>query len=342
MHRLHRRARFRANQRRHGADLSALRAVGATNFGHWVHDPLGRWDFQPTLDSALLAKLTGITIIDDFPGRDQAHGGRGGPCEATGLWMMLSDRAILPGRIIRAVIDLAETARVTLLPPRQPIQLPSHLQCRQVVPLLSLLDGLARILLRQPQFDVNEQQAIQGRSLNELAAAWDRVLPGGPTTWSPDGIDVEPLLDVVRNWHVSLVEQVTDVFCTAIHWSSRRLVDYLRRDLPQSQPVGQILLAGPARVHGFIAHLLTQQLPGIEVMRADDFGVTSECWEAIAAAILAMLHVDQVPANTYALTGVETPRVLGRISPGPPGNWHGVLADMARTLPEKMTLRSAI
>ena len=238
--------------------------------------------------------------------------------------------------------DLAETARVMLLPPRQPIQLPSHLQCRQVVPLLSLLDGLARILLRQPQFDVNEQQAIQGRSLNELAAAWDRVLPGGPTTWSPDGIDVEPLLDVVRNWHVSLVEQVTDVFCTAIHWSSRRLVDYLRRDLPQSQPVGQILLAGPARVHGFIAHVLTQQLPGIDVMRADDFGVTSECWEAIAAAILAMLHVDQVPANTYALTGVETPRVLGRISPGPPCNWHGVLADMARTLPEKMTLRSAI
>ena len=77
-------------------------------------------------------------------------------------------------------------------------------------------------------------------------------------------------------------------------------------------------------------------------MAVNDQMATTESWRAPAAALLSMLHVDQVPMNTPALSGTDAPRVLGRITPGSPGNWHRVLGDMAETLPEKVTLRSAI
>ena len=327
---------------RHGADLSALRAIGALDFGAWIHDPLGRWDFHACLDTALLAKLSGVTVVDDFPARDQAHGGRGGPCEAAGIWMMLADRGIMPGRLIRAMVELADTAQVILLPPRQSIQLPNQLQCGRVLPVMSLLDGLSRYLFRQASFDPREQLAIQGRTMPDLRRAWDAVYARESHEWSPVGVDAEPYLQVVMDWPDSLTSRAIDVMCTAIQWIADWLIQYIREQLPQSQPVGHLILAGRGRHHTFLTHQLQQQLPGLQFSSIDDMGVASESWEAVSAALLAMLHVDQIPANTYALTGVKTPRVLGRMSPGPPGNWHGVLAEMARTLPEKMTLRSAI
>ena len=90
----------------------------------------------------MLAKLTGLTVVDDLPARDLAHGGRGGPCEAVGAWLLLSDRGIMPGRVIRALVDLNQTTRLFLLPPRQPVQLPPQLVCYELGPGLSLLDGI--------------------------------------------------------------------------------------------------------------------------------------------------------------------------------------------------------
>ena len=57
---------------------------------------------------------------------------------------------------------------------------------------------------------------------------------------------------------------------------------------------------------------------------------------------VALMLVDQVPANTPSLTGADVPRILGRITPGSPLNWHHVLAAMSQTLPEKLPLRNAI
>jgi anhydro-N-acetylmuramic acid kinase len=324
-------------------DTSPLRAVGVLDFGHWDSDQLGNGDYQPCLDTALLAKLSGLTVVDDFPSRDLAHGGRGGPCEAVGAWLMLADRGIVPGRVIRAMVDLSETGRVFLLPPRQAGQLPDQLSGYDVVPAISLLDGLLRLLTDgQFGFDPREQLAIQGRSIPALTAAWDACLPAGRYDWTPAGIAVAPLLDVVHSWPGRLTDQVPDVLCTAIRWITVRIARLIQSQLPRSQPVGQLVLAGPGRQHAFLVRQLKEQLPEITISPIDDHGVPSDEWIATAAALLAMLTVDQVPANTYALTGVETPRVLGRITPGPPGNWHCVLADMARTLPEKMTLRSAV
>ncbi len=284
-----------------------------------------------------------MTVIDDFPGRDRAHGGRGGPCAAAGIWLLLADRGVMPGRMIRAVVDLDAAAHLFLLPPRQAVQLPGHLSCVGLGPALALLDAItARIIPGQTRFDPAEQQVVQARKVPDLLREWDRCLPLLGQTWSPLPPDTERLLACLDDWSEPLDQRPLDVLCTAIHWVADRIASYLRHHLPRSQPVGQLILAGPLRHHAFLVRQLKHNLPELEISLVDHHGGTGESWQAIAAALLACLHVDQIPTNSYALTGTDTPRILGRITPGPPGNWHRVLADMAQTLPEKMTLRSAI
>ncbi len=96
------------------------------------------------------------------------------------------------------------------------------------------------------------------------------------------------------------------------------------------------------RIKQEVDPIIRQQLPEVNVTAMDDLVVSTQQWRAPAAALLGMLHVDQIPMNSASLTGTDTPRILGRITPGAPGNWHRVLGDMADTLPDKVTLRSAI
>ena len=46
-----------------------------------------------------------------------------------------------------------------------------------------------------------------------------------------------------------------------------------------------------------------------------------------------MLYLDSVPANATALTGVETPRILGRLTPGSPQNWQRLLQSYTGSVP---------
>lgn len=324
-------------------DPGTLRTIGLQHFGNWITDSMDHVDYLPRCDTALLAKLSGLTVIDDLPGRDLAQGGRGGPLDATGAWLMLADRGLVPGRMIRALVDIGPSIRLYLLPPRVGMQLPPHLLCRQLGPGMTLWNEIMRVFTEHRQaFDPSERWSVQAKQIVELRAEWNRIAPPQSNAWSHHASDVAPLIDVLRQWPESLTGRISDVLCTATHWIAERIVHAIRHEMPRSQPVGQLILSGPVREHPLLVHHLAQELPELEISAIDHFGVPSDAWQAAAAALLGMLHVDQVPANSADLTNADTPRVLGRITPGPPGNWHHVLADMAHTLPEKMTLRSAI
>jgi anhydro-N-acetylmuramic acid kinase len=326
-----------------GPDPTSLRAIGLLDFDHWIRDPLGGTSNVACCDTALLAKLTGLTVIDDFPARDLAHGGRGGPCEAVGAWLLLSDRGLIPGRVIRGLVDLDQTLRLFLLPPRQAVQLPSQLLCYQLGPGLSLLDGIVdQMTGGQARFEVKENLAVQARSIPELIRLWQQVCPATPTDWTPEGADAGPLLQVLDEQPGLAARGLPDVLCSAIHWLAQQVATCVQQHLPRSLPVGQVVLGGPANQHPFLLRQIRQQIPQVDVVSMDDLVACSGAWRSTAAAVLAMLHVDQVPGNSPSLTGAQAPRLLGRVTPGSPGNWHRVLSDMASTLPDKMTLRSAI
>ena len=327
-------------------DVTTLRTVALDGLGDWICDPLGAWRFRTRCDTAVLAAETGLSIVDDFVSGDLASGGRGGPGETVGAWLILADRGLVPGRIIRALVDVSGTMRLYLLPPRQREQLPSHLMSVDVAPGAAFLSDLARLLTHDSTvFNARETWSVQGRKIPPLVDAWQlayQQIRSGDQSWVPTSNDTRPLLQVVADWSDDLSQAPADVMCSAVHWITDRLERVVHERLPRSQPVGQIILAGTLREHSFLLSRISQQLPEIAVTCIDDMHSPGEYWTSTATALLGMMFVDQVPANSASISGVDTPRVLGRVTPGKPSNWHRVLSDMSVTLPLKKTLRSAV
>lgn len=327
-----------------GADAATLRAIGLHQLGTWISHGEHDREYDAQCDTSLLSKLTGLTVVDQFPGRDLAYRGRGGPLEAAGIWMFLADRSLLPGRRIRAFLEVDQSARLFLLPPRQVNNLPSQLMALDLCPAYSWMNGALHITgAREMAFaDDRGALAVQGRHLPDLATAWREGLQQPASEWSPEGPSPEKLLEIFRRWSQGKTPRVDDLLCTMIQKLAERIVSALKNDLPRSQPVGQLILGGRGQRHALLIHQIQQQLPELEILALDDFSLPTESWQAAAAALLAQLHVDQIPATTSSLTGTESPRILGRVTPGVPSNWHRVLTDMALTLPDKIPLRNAI
>ena len=107
-------------------------------------------------------------------------------------------------------------------------------------------------------------------------------------------------------------------------------------------PWGEIILAGDGHQNGFLFREIQRRLPETELVALGSYGIPADFLRATATAVLGLLHIDQIPANSPTLTGADSPRILGRLTPGNPANWHQVLACMAQTLPDKLPLRSAI
>ncbi len=324
-------------------DRQRITAIGLQGFGDWREDLLHGRRFVPRCDTASLAQLTGWTVVDDFPSRDLAEEGRGGPCEAAGLWLLLADRGTIPGRRIRALLDLNDTVRLILLPPRQTGQLSPHLMAFDVAPGWNWLSELERRLLGDRHAtDPQGKLAVQGRTRELLLQDWRAALPPLPVPWEPEGYFLEPLWQALENHWRREDTSLHDILCTAVHLIAQRVVRMIKEHLPRSQPVGQLLLTGPGQRHGFLVGEICRQLPEVEVTSLEELGIPSASAWAAATALLAQLTVDQIPGNSPALTGTQLPRVLGRLTPGGPASWHQVLADMALTLPDKLPLRHAV
>jgi anhydro-N-acetylmuramic acid kinase len=325
------------------ADQGPLLAVGLHGFGAWVDEASFGRQYHACCDTARLAVLTGLTVIDDFPSHDLACQGRGGPCEAAGIWLLIADQGAVPGRRIRALVELDETLRLMLLPPRQTDQLPAQLLAYDLAPCRQLLDQLGQALTSNKQaLDPHGKLAVQGKHVPALLDRWCAAAAGQTREWRPSGCSPASLLQTLSEEGPHRSASVYDLLCTAVHFLAERVARHVKHHLPRSQPVGQLLLSGPGRHHGFLVREIQQRLPEVEISAVDTWGVPDPYLPSAATALLAALHVDQVPANSLHLTGTERPRVLGRITPGSPANWHDVLAHMAVTLPEKRLLRNAI
>ena len=75
-----------------GKYVDRVMAVAVVDPGIWLSDFDGRPTYVSFCHPARLAELSGLTVIDAFPDRDIAAGGKGTPIDAIPLWLMLADR----------------------------------------------------------------------------------------------------------------------------------------------------------------------------------------------------------------------------------------------------------
>lgn len=99
-----------------GRYVDRILAIALDEPGFWRRDFDGLAIRAPVCDCQRLAELGGISVLDDFPGRDLAAGGAGRPLDALPLWFLFADRAERAATGDTLLLFAGEESRWVLLP----------------------------------------------------------------------------------------------------------------------------------------------------------------------------------------------------------------------------------
>ncbi|MBN1852806.1 MAG: anhydro-N-acetylmuramic acid kinase [Pirellulales bacterium] len=312
-----------------------------------THEP-GLWhciDNRPhaqigLCDAARLAERTGLNVMDAFPARDLAHGGVGGPIEPIAQWLLLHD-----AKRNRILLDLGRTSRMTYLPAGCEGSAAGHVMATDVGPGMALLDDLtSRLTGGRQQFDPGGSLAVQGRCnpdlLDHLLSAPYFDHPG--PKWHPAGTPTNWFLSETLHWGSQHGNGLRDLLCTVTHLIAVAIVRCLHQYVPHTPSPIQLILTGGGERNGLLLRELTRRLNAMDMIPISELGMHRDQLDAACVAILALLSIDHVPQTRTHTTGIEAPRILGRLTPGSPQNWYALLQMMAASTPATMSLRCAI
>jgi anhydro-N-acetylmuramic acid kinase len=308
--------------------LQKLQCIGCPGHTAWG-EPDGRF---PSLLSvgmaAIVAERTGITTVSDFRARDLAAGGCGAPYAALADYLLF--HRFRPDQA-RLLVHLGATAQLIWLPPDCR---PKDVAGFEAGPCCVLLDALIHQLSGgQESFDNGGRHAVQGRSVEPLLKRWlgQPFLRRRP----PKSVARQQFGEAFAAQAVRQAKEqqwsAYDLLCTATHFVADIITDAARRFLPREELGEQVvLLSGGGTRNGLLWRLLEQQLSGGRALeRTDAAGVPWHARKALAAAVLAALTVDGVPANMPQTTGAAGSRLLGSLTPGSAANWSRCLEWMA-------------
>ncbi len=314
-------------------------AVGVEDPGIWDVDGQHRC-YLGLCDAARLAEASGCNVIDAFAARDVASGGLGGPLTAVAEWLLLAEL-----RRPTVVLHLEDTVHATLLPPRVSGDLSKQLAALEVGPGMQLLNRLSEQLTAGTGTRAaGVRLAEQGRCLAELLADWlaDAYFDRAQPRWHPRGA-------VVDEFEVTAISKATaggwsvaDVLCTATHFIAEATARSVRSQLSRDTTIGKIVCTGPGQDNGLLLQALEERFSDIPQVRSAELGLPGAHFLAAGTALLALLHIDQVPATQTSTTRITVPRVLGRLTPGGPKSWHRLLSQAADARPQVMSLRAAM
>lgn len=315
-------------------------AVGVEDPGLWTVGAAGPRGYVGLCDTACLAESTGLSIIDDFPARDVTRGGLGGPLSAVPNWLLLRSP-----RTDQILIDLGRTVRLTFLPRGSGAGPASRIASFDIGPGTQLLDLLAeRLSGGRHGFDPGGRLGVQGRRIGELVDHWlaDPYFQGPVPRWDPCGVDAAGFFRNAMERAVEAGWSVRDMLCSAAHFIAEAIVRAIQRHVYANSLSPAILVCGGGQQNGMLLREIGARLPGVELIRLAELGIGHEVLDPASAAILALLNLDQVPANPPSVTGAELCRVLGRLTPGSPQNWQRLIKELAGATPAVRPLRSAL
>jgi anhydro-N-acetylmuramic acid kinase len=311
-------------------------ALGVDDPGLWSFDRGEPTGYLGLCDPARLAEATGLNVVDAFPARDVAGGGQGGPLTALPTWILLRD----PLRH-RVLLDLGRTVRLMYLPAGRLENADTEVVAFEVGPGTSLLDVLTQKLTGgQQTFDPGGRLAVQGKRIAELVGHWiaDPYFECPPPRWHPRGVRPERFLADAVQMAVASDWSVRDLLCTATHFIAEVVSRAVLR-LPSVSMVDEILVTGGGQHNGLLLHEIGRRT-NLPLLHLEELHMPDDGWEAAAVALLAMMHLDRVPANPTSITKAATPRLLGRLTSGTAKNWQ-LLLD-ACGVPATRPLRAAV
>ncbi len=311
---------------KNNAVLNDTLAIGVSEPGVWEAAGDRPAACFSLVEASLLANLCGINVIDAFPARDVACGGRGGPLFPLTEWILFRS-----AHSERVLVYVGQATRLTRLPRLNGSLSSISGLSHRVIPGTALIDLLVGQLTGgKRDFDPGGRFSVQGRRIGELVDLWmEKSRPGEPVSqWSPAGPAAVELLQQAVRLAVEKGWTVYDMLCSACHFAAEAAAAAIE-ELSGTRAGAELILAGNGLDNGLVLRGLTTRLADRQICRVKELGVESDALAPAAAAILALLHLDQVPANVAGITGAEVPRILGRLTPGGPQAWQRLLAACA-------------
>ena len=250
---------------------------------------------------AWVAERTGLPVISDLRARDVAAGGLGAPLASTldALWLAA------PGGP-RAALDLGGIAHVTIVRDEgEPVL------AWDTGPATCLLDvAAARVTDGRQTRDDDGRLAGAGTVVTSLL---DQLLEHPHFTVAPPvsaGREAfsAGYLDDVLGRHGEVAGP--DLLATLTELTAHSVARALR-----PHGVTGVVVSGGGVHNPALMAALRRRLDGVRVVVSDELGIPADAKEAVMWALLGFLTWHGVPGTILA-TGTETPRVLGRITPG--------------------------
>jgi len=245
---------------------------------------------------ALLAELTGITVVADFRSRDIAAGGQGAPLVPAFHQAMFAST-----QMSRAIINIGGISNITFLKNNNVLGFDSG-------PGNMLLDSW----IKQHQnldYDANGAWASTGQVIAPLLEAmladpYFALSP--PKSTGRDLFNDHWLSKKISEQHYA----AQDVARTLVALTAHTIVDSLQH---YCGSVDEVYLCGGGSHNSLLRSSLQTLLTNTLVENTDILGVGVDWLEAIAFAWLAKQTLDKKTANLPEVTGAKGARILGAI-----------------------------
>lgn len=248
-------------------------------------------------NAALLAELTGITVVSDFRSRDVAAGGQGAPLVPAFHKAVFSD-----AKNNRAIINIGGIANITYLPRS------GETSGFDSGPGNMLLDAWIKRHLNL-DYDNNGNWARTGRIIAPLLSS---MLEDGYFSLPPPKSTGRDLFN--NQWldsHLSNKNySPNDVARTLLALTAYSIRDALTE---HCGAIDEVYLCGGGAKNSLLCSELKKLLANIKVTDLDELGIDVNWAEAIAFAWLAKQCLNQKTANLAEVTGAKGSRILGAI-----------------------------
>ena len=273
-----------------------IRAIGC--HGQTVrHAPQHGYTIQLN-NPALLAELTGITVVADFRSRDIAAGGQGAP-----LVPAFHEALFRAPDVHRVILNLGGIANLTDLAPGSAT---TGYDCG---PGNMLMDAWVHKQRGQP-YDQDGTWAAAGTLLPELLARLMThpflALP------PPKSCGREEFNLTWLQAQLAGNERPEDVQATLAEFTARTVAAAM---LSHCGSPDELYVCGGGAYNNLLMRLLAQHAVARRVATTDLLGLPPDQVEAMAFAWLAWRTLRGEAGNLSAVTGARGPRILGAIYP---------------------------
>lgn len=247
-------------------------------------------------NAALLAELTGITVVSDFRSRDIAANGQGAP-----LVPAFHQAVFGHPYINRTIINIGGIANLSVLgTSKEIIGFDSG-------PGNMLMDAWAELNIGQ-RYDESGNWAMTGHVIEPLLST---LLLHPFFNHSPPKSTGRDLFNI--EWlksHLQASYLAQDVQRTLLAFTAHSIADAVKKYAPLTDEI--YLCGGGACNNALILHL-RQLLHPVKIMLTDALGINVSSVEAAAFAWLARQTILKAPGNLPCVTGADGLRILGAI-----------------------------